>query len=104
MAKWEARLASEGMPADFPMSRRQAGIEPYEDSASLADSPLFQYWTNLSHAVHALPTRYRNRAFLIEFAERGCYMEACTEYGYTREKGRTIIRNFVKYMKVQNGT
>lgn len=102
VAKWEARLKREGMPAEFPRSKRQSSIEPYDYSHELADSPRFQYWTSITHVVNALPTSYPNRAFLVAYAESGCYHKTCRRFRYTVSKGRHILGKFAEYMKELN--
>jgi len=119
VAKWEKRLRSEGLPAELPASRRQSLHDINErwssdDSSTsnrdryqvpnghgLESSSIFQHWTLLTHAVHALPENYKGRAFLVAYADTGYMQRACDATGLTIMKGRTIVAKFVKYVKLR---
>lgn len=105
-AKWEARLRSEGMPPDPITSDRQSMSEPHDRTTDgLSTSSTYQYWTQMTHAVHALPRNYKGRAFLVSYVECGFLVKACADVGISRSVGRTILGKFVERcdrMKGQN--
>ncbi len=108
-AKWEERLSSEGMPSEFPVSRRQSLADVRDrpdgsDDTGLSSSATFRHWTGLTHAVHALPNNYKGRAFLVLYVEYGYFERACRDAKISRRQGRNVLARFAETMKGQNGT
>lgn len=121
-SQWNARLEREGMPAEICEPKRHSwrqstyavvtGDEIRDETdemprdeqqkargmTGIAESDRYQYWTKLTHLVHALPVNYKGRTFLIAYVETGYVLQACRAVGITRERGRGILRNLVKYV------
>lgn len=104
--KWERKLRSEGMPDEFPATRRQAlsGVhDGTSDGEGLSSSSTFLHWTAVAHAANALPRNWKGRAFMISYAESGYLQATCTKFAISLRQGRNILARFAQ-RKAQNDT
>ena len=106
IAKWEAKLAREGMPPEPVVPRRNRGVvmeDSVQEGDSLAHGDRLEYWTDMTHAVNALPINYpkRDRRFLLAYVETGYLTLTCRGMGIGRRVGRTILKRFVAYQANQ---
>lgn len=71
---------------------------------ALCDHPVATAWSAISAAVVALPRNYRHRAFLTDWAVpvdgrdsgHGSVRRAALRHGLTWNKGRRIVRVFLR--------
>jgi hypothetical protein len=113
---WDDLLAAEGMPAE-PLRTWMDNLTlpslfdgtPHSGQGTIADSERYQYWTQFTHAVTALPADYpqSERAFLVKYANVG-YIgrteQAKARYGISRMQARTILEKFAKHQRELEAT
>lgn len=96
---WNARLASEGMPAEPTRTTRQRVLG--HNATHTVDTSTSDYWTALTHVVHALNGEFSalDKKILMAYAESGYLTEAARQAKVSKERSRTAIRRLHVWLK-----